>query len=46
MSFYSHDRKIVLFSLAVIEVKRKSIRFIDREYPKLIQTVLAGREYL
>ena len=44
--YRKQSRNIPVFSLAVTEVKRKSLRFIDKEYSELIQTALAGREYL
>ena len=45
--YRKQSRNIPVFSLAGTEVKRrKSLRFIDKEYSELIQTALAGREYL
>lgn len=45
-TYRKQSRNIPVFSLAMTEVKRKSLRFIDKEYSELIQTALAGREYL
>lgn len=51
MSFYPQTERYVLsltvtgYLRRVRSQKKKSVRFIDRDYLKLMQTILAGTEY-